>query len=291
MRDDHEPSDGEPEGVPTDGGSGDVADELSWADALAAGLQDADEGPAELHHRVPTRDQLIDGDFEAVAVAEPVDIDEEPNPLNIPQLNPFGLTEQEMKFAHAYAIWQSGVRAATFAGYAGGSSTASKLLNDSRIRGEVARAMNKALRFKSEAPGLAQQANEVIQLVQDVAFANPLDLVVRGDDGKYRFKRLEDIPDNVKNAIKSVRIKDGEVTVELLDRWQAIQLMAKFHQLGTRMIPGDPKTVPEQAAEDEAAAAARDITPPVPSMPLNHENVVRMNAGRLADSVLRGAKS
>lgn len=237
---------------------------------------------------MPTRDQLLEGDVEPIQAAQPDP--EQFDPVNIPELNPFGLTHKELQFAHAYAIWENGERAAQHAGYRGGSSTASKLLTDSRIRGEIQRLMKRQMTLKSERP-TGQKASDVINLVEDIAFANPLELLVRGDDGKVRYKRLEDIPDQLKRAIKSVRIdaKSGEVVVELMDRWAALLQLAKFHGLGSKILPGDGRTVAEQQADDDPAPGAKDVTPPpVPAIPLNHENVVRMNGSRIAQAVLGG---
>lgn len=205
-----------------------------------------------------------------------------------PNLNPFGLSEQELKFAEAYAVWENGQRAADFAGYGGGSSTASKLLQDDRIRAEIARQRNRSYRYKPQ--GAADKtAGEVLELIQDIAFASPLDLLVQDPDtGKVRFKRLKDIPQDVRNAIKSVTVgKDGSVNIQLLDRWAAIQRLAGFHGVGTKMLPGDGRTV----AEDLPPEGEEPAPEPTKQLPVTLENVVKLNADRIRRGVLDGKSS
>lgn len=206
-----------------------------------------------------------------------------------PNVNPFGLTEQELQFAEAYAVWENGAKAAEFAGLAGGSSTASKWLQDDRIRGEIARIRNRSFRFKAQGK-LTKSASEVLELMQDVAFASPLDLLVEDPDtGKVRFKRLKDIPQDVRNAVKSVTVsKDGAVNIQMIDRWQAIQMLARYHGVGTKILPGEGEAVPEEAAEGETKAPEPQLNKQIPA---TLENVVRLNAERLRGSVLGGKSS
>ena len=76
-----------------------------------------------------------------------------------------------------------------------------------------------------------------------------------------------------------------------MDRWDAILQLCKYHGIGSKLLPHEGKTIAEQAADEvEEANAAKNVMTPVPALPLNHENVVKLNATRLADSVLGRAK-
>lgn len=205
-----------------------------------------------------------------------------------PNLNPFALSSKELMFCYAYARAGNGAQAARYAGYSGGGSQATKLLLRDDIQAEVRRQRG----FINETqPAVVQPAtpDEVLERFWEVANASPADLFVKGEDDKYRYIALADMPPSLRRAIKRIRVKDGEILdIELHDSMVAAGKLAGYLGLaiGHRGI-GAWGDTGGGATGEEGEEQQLPAVPQRPTTTLTFEQTVAADGARISRKILQ----
>lgn len=166
-----------------------------------------------------------------------------------PNLNPFGLTQQELRFCWGYATGLNGKQAAEYAGYAGGSSTATKLLQRQDMASEIRRIGNVQLAAKKvEAPG---DKGKILDRLWEIGTLNIADAYITDErTGKLRPKALHAMPQATQRAIKRIRIVKGEVAdIEFHDSMAALAKLLPYYH--TRPNGSGGATIPIPGETEE----------------------------------------
>lgn len=195
-------------------------------------------------------------------------------------------------FCYAYARSPNGAQAARYAGYSGGGSQATKLLQRDDIQGEVRR-QGAFINETQLAISQPASAEEVLGRYWEVANASPADLFVLNEDGKsYRYMALADMPQNLRRAIKRIRLKDGQIQeIELHDGMAALGKLAGFQGLGIRPGGMTPWGDNGGGAKGEDGEAEEPLEPakPVsgrPTVTLTFEQRVNADGSQLRKKIL-----
>jgi len=167
------------------------------------------------------------------------------------------LTAKRKRFCREWIIDRNGTQAAVRSGYSEKTANeqAAQLLADTSVQKEIARleaAQNKRLDIT---------ADKVKAEIAKIAFVDIIDLVEKFDGKKLVFKSLDEIPDHVRGAIKSIKTKraaaikklieyEDEVIVELWSKERALEMLAKhFNLYEGHQEAGAPKV--ETLSDDE----------------------------------------
>lgn len=138
-----------------------------------------------------------------------------------------GLNARRLAFCREYVIDHIAAQAAIRAGYTEKSSrtTSTRLMANASIREEIAR--------------LEAQTNERLEITAErvraeiakIAFVDVSGIIDKFDGQKLIFKGLEEIPDNIKPAIKSIKQTSDGIAVELWSKERALDMLAKHVDL------------------------------------------------------------
>lgn len=267
-------SSGDGRGLP---GASNPADELerAWSELLDG----PDQGPAPHHD-----DQLPDdgggssdraglpaagGLEDDVLSSLELSSDKEP-PLQTPSLNPFGLDEQEIKFAHAYTLGWSLADAARYAGYQGGSSTGAKVRDRPHVTAEIQRHRRADVAQMSNGHDFRYTAGDLLGDMRAIIQANIVDALTFDEGGKPRMKLVSQMPHAVRRAIKKIKIgPKGDIEIELYDKLSAMRMLSAA--LGLRPKLRDPAEDPDELGDESGGA---EILPPQNGTPTTIERMV-----------------
>jgi len=253
-------------------------DGLDWDRLLDAPAKPADQ---------PYGDKLWKGEQEPIDTKEIISHDIAAH--KVPELNPYGLTQQELLFAQAYAVWGNLGDACRFAGYRGDHSTGRNILDRPHVAGAVRWLREKAAQQTLQPIDIAVNGNEVMGELWKIAQANIIDAFNQDPEtGALTIKRLCDIPRSLHSAIKSIKISaKGDITLELHDKLAALRMVA--YQVSNRRIPR-----PGSPEDDEPIDDAAETNPTPPDVTgrktLTYEEVVKANGDKIRRRII-SAKS
>ncbi len=139
------------------------------------------------------------------------------------------ITDKQKKFADAYIREPNATKAYMEAYGVENRSVASKKASALKKNPVVSEYIKNALSEASESAKV--DAEKVLELLADIAFTSPAAFARIIDDGgkqKIVWKDIARLPDEVKNAIATVKNTPGGILVETLDRMKAIDLLMKY---------------------------------------------------------------
>lgn len=202
-----------------------------------------------------------------------------------PNLNPLGLTEEEARFARTFVEKGSLAAAARAAGLEGGSSMGRKVLDRPHVAAEVARlAIDKGQDLIVDEP-LTISVDQVITALFAISTASILDAYEQHEDGTIGVKRLDQLPESVKAAVKSIKQDaKGKVSIELYSKMDALKVLMSFFEQRTRKAPPklpanpDDEQVPAQATLSETVTVTRSRT-------LTYDSLVQQYGAAIAQSL------
>lgn len=138
------------------------------------------------------------------------------------------MTDKEKVFCRAYIVSYNGSKAAIEAGYdeSWAYQAAHRLLKKAHIKREIARlgkARNKRLDIT---------ADKVKTEIAKIAFVDVQGLIKHFDGQKLLFNSLDDVPDQIRPAIKSIKVdKDGCVGIKLWSKENALKMLAEHFNM------------------------------------------------------------
>lgn len=139
------------------------------------------------------------------------------------------ITDKQKKFCDAYIREPNATKAYMEAYSIKDRNAAAKKACALKKNEEVREYINAALREAGEMAKV--DAKKVMELLSDIAFTSPASFVkIKTEDGKQKivWKDVSHLPDDVKNAIATVKNTPGGIVVETLDRMKAIDLLMKY---------------------------------------------------------------
>lgn len=163
------------------------------------------------------------------------------------------LNERQERFCECYvANGGRGIRAVWDAGYnpkndANASSTAVLNLRKEPIKVRIRELME----IRREARGFRDEITEerVKEEIGKLAFIDYSDLIEFFDGRSLKFRCLEEVPEKIRPAIKSIKITKDGVEVHVWDKLAALEMLAKnFNMYSAHQAAGADK-VPAFSAE------------------------------------------
>lgn len=201
-------------------------------------------------------------------------------PRKLSRKAPRGMTERMHLFVYEYLSdpHRRAARAYLRAGFKAknvgvASSCASRLLNDARVKAEIARAL--AARLDEIEAGVEQ----VLRRLAQQAFTDITDIVIWGDDGQVKLRPMEQLTPDARAAISKIVLSKNGVRVDLGARDRAMELLARHlgvfrNEVAVTGPEGEP-LVPLETARamlalfDKAVAEGKlpPVTPPPGMLP------------------------
>lgn len=139
------------------------------------------------------------------------------------------ITDKQKKFADAYIREPNATKAYMEAYNVTDREAASKRGSALKRNGEVKEYIEKA--FSEVSRKARAEAENVLELLCDIAFTSPASFAkIESEGGKQKivWEDISNLPDDVKNAIATVKNTPGGIVVETLDRMKAIDMLMKY---------------------------------------------------------------
>lgn len=202
-----------------------------------------------------------------------------------PSLNPNALTEEEAIWARTFADTGNMAKATRAAGLKGQGSMGRKILDRPHVAAEVARlAIDKGTDLVIDEP-LTISVDQVITALFAISTASILDAYEQDAEGAITVKRLDQLPESVRAAVKSVKQDaKGKVLIELYSKMDALKALMSFFESRTRKAP--PK-LPANPDEDQALAQATlsETVTVTRSRTLTYDSLVQQHGAAIARSL------
>lgn len=151
-----------------------------------------------------------------------------------------GLTQMQEMFCLEYVVdWDK--KAATIrAGYSekSASTIARDLYKNPKCRARI----NELVEERTQE--IKEMGNRVIQEIARLAFADPTSIIKKLNAKNYTVKRLEDIPEGLRVAIKSLRPTKEGIAVQFHEKTTALDMLARhiglYKEDNAQKVPEGP---------------------------------------------------
>lgn len=202
-----------------------------------------------------------------------------------PGLNPLGLTEEEALFARKFVETGNLAAATRAAGLKGQASMGRKILDRPHVAAEVARlAIDRGTDLVVDEP-LTISVDQVITALFAISTASILEAYEQDAEGTITVKRLDELPESIKVAVKSVKQDaKGKVSIELYSKMDALKVLMSFFEQRSRKAPPKLPTSPDEIPVPGQATMSETVTL-TRSRILTYDTLVQTHGAAIAQSL------